>query len=61
MLLLKRKIGQSIHIGDRIVLKICSVEGGYVVVGVTAPKNVPVMRDELLTRTTPTHPEACRT
>lgn len=47
MLVLSRKKDESIMIGDRIELKILSVDGDQVKVGIVAPKNVKVYRSEV--------------
>ena len=51
MLALSRREGENLIIGDgpnRIVVTVASVEDGRVKIGVTAPKDVPVMRAELV-------------
>ncbi|MFD2922574.1 carbon storage regulator CsrA [Halobacillus naozhouensis] len=47
MLVLNRKAGESIRIGDEIELKIVSVEGGQVKLGIEAPKHVEIHRQEV--------------
>lgn len=47
MLVLSRKKDESIMIGDQIELKILSVEGDQVKLGIVAPKNVKVFRSEV--------------
>lgn len=47
MLVLTRKLGESIVIDGRITVKIVRVEGDTVKVGVTAPADVPIHREEL--------------
>ena len=47
MLVLTRKPGQSIMIGDQIEVTVLSVTGEKVRVGITAPKDVPIYRDEV--------------
>ena len=46
-LILTRKKGQSILIGDDIVVEIIDVDGGHVKVVVDAPDEVLVLREEL--------------
>ena len=48
MLVLSRKCAQSIRIGDGITLTVLATEGGRVRLGVTAPPEVKVLRQELL-------------
>ena len=48
MLVLSRKLDESIVIGDGIVVKVISVEKGVVKLGFDAPKNLSIVRSELL-------------
>ena len=48
MLIFSRKIDEKIKIGNDITLTIIEVRGEYVKVGVEAPKNVKVFRQEVL-------------
>ena len=48
MLVLARKLNESIILGDNITVKVISVEKGVVKLGIDAPKDVPIFRDELL-------------
>ncbi len=45
MLVITRKTGQSIRIGDDIVVSIERVDGGDVRVGISAPKDVAIVRE----------------
>jgi carbon storage regulator len=47
MLILARKIGERICIGDDVVIEIRKIEPGRVSIGVLAPQSVPVNREEL--------------
>lgn len=47
MLVLARKLNESIVIGDNIVVKILGIERGIVKLGIDAPKDVAIMRNEL--------------
>jgi carbon storage regulator len=47
MLILTRKSGEGIRIGDSITLRIIEVRGNQVRVGVEAPKNISVHREEI--------------
>jgi len=47
MLILSRKINESIIIDGRIVVKIVRVDGEIVKVGIEAPSDVPVHRQEV--------------
>ena len=48
MLVLARKLDESIVIGDNITIKVVSIEKGIVKIGIDAPKSVSIMRSELL-------------
>lgn len=48
MLVLSRKIGEKIVIGDNVVLTIVAIKGNQIRVGVEAPRKVTVWRGELL-------------
>ncbi len=50
MLVLTRKPGQSIMIGDDIEVQILSVAGEKVRLGITAPRDVGIFRDEVFER-----------
>jgi carbon storage regulator len=50
MLVLARKLGQEIVIDENITLKVLSVKGGTVRLGIEAPQSVPVERGELKDR-----------
>ncbi|QOY55040.1 carbon storage regulator CsrA [Candidatus Sulfurimonas marisnigri] len=48
MLVLARKLNESIVIGDDIVVKVISIDKGVVKLGIDAPKSISIMRNELL-------------
>ncbi len=48
MLVLTRKVDDSIVIGDNITIKVVSVEGGVVKLGIDAPKDISIIRSELI-------------
>jgi carbon storage regulator len=50
MLVLARKLGQEIVIDENITLKVLSVRGGTVRLGIEAPQSIPVERGELKER-----------
>jgi carbon storage regulator len=52
MLVLTRKVGDRIWIGDDICVTVVSVNRGKVRVGIEAPRTVPVRRAELPTSET---------
>jgi carbon storage regulator len=47
MLVLTRKKGESIMIGDQIELVVISVEGDVVKIGIKAPLNIEIFRKEI--------------
>lgn len=47
MLVLSRKLEESIMIGDKIEIKVVAVHGETVKLGITAPRNIPVHRKEV--------------
>ena len=47
MLVLSRKTNQSIMIGDEIEITVLSVAGEKVRLGIKAPREIPVYRDEV--------------
>lgn len=47
MLVVKRKEGESLLIGEDIEINIVSIENGSVKIGINAPKNVAILRKEL--------------
>jgi carbon storage regulator len=48
MLILRRKVGERIHIGDDVYVVVLRVEGNRVRLGIEAPKELRVCRQELL-------------
>ncbi len=61
MLVLTRKTGQSIRIGDNILIKIVDVDGSQVKIGIEAPKNLAIFREELYERLRESNIEALKT
>jgi len=47
MLILSRKIGEVLHIGDNITVSILEMKGNQVRLGIDAPKDVAVHREEI--------------
>ena len=47
MLILQRKVGESLLIGDGIEITVLSVDSGRVRLAIEAPKSVPILRSEL--------------
>ena len=49
MLILQRKAGESLLIGDEIEVSVLSVDSGRVRLAIEAPKSVSILRSELTT------------
>ena len=47
MLILSRRPGASVTLGDDIVVTVVSVNGNQVLLGINAPREVRVLRDEI--------------
>ena len=47
MLVLSRKVNENIVIDGRIIVKVVRTEGNFVKIGIEAPANVPVHRQEI--------------
>lgn len=50
MLILTRKVGETVMVGDNVSVTILGVKGNQVRVGINAPKDVSVHRKEIYTR-----------
>jgi carbon storage regulator len=50
MLILTRRVGETINIGESITVTVLGVKGNQVRVGVNAPRTVPVHREEIFDR-----------
>jgi carbon storage regulator len=50
MLILTRRLGETIRIGPDIVVTVLGVNGQQVRLGIEAPKDVPVHREEVFAR-----------
>jgi carbon storage regulator len=47
MLILTRRIGESLHIGDEVTVTVLDVKGNQVRFGIAAPRDVPLDREEI--------------
>jgi carbon storage regulator len=49
MLMMTRRAGQKIVVGDDVTIEVVEVAGNTVRIGVNAPRSVPVYREEIWT------------
>jgi carbon storage regulator len=57
MLVLSRKLGEKIYIGDNICITVVDIDRGKIRLGIEAPREVPIYRQELLPLHHQHHPQ----
>ncbi|MBO0601193.1 carbon storage regulator CsrA [Sporosarcina sp. E16_3] len=60
MLVLSRKKGESIWLGDQIEITISEIKGDQVRIAINAPKNVTILRGELIKEVSESNTEAVK-
>jgi carbon storage regulator CsrA len=60
MLVLARKLEESIVINDDIIVKVIAIEKGVVKLGIDAPSEVSIVRDELIENVKDANKEAVK-
>jgi carbon storage regulator len=60
MLVIKRKKGEAIKIGDDIEITVIKIEDGAIKIAIDAPKNITILRKELVKEVTDENKEAAK-
>jgi carbon storage regulator len=50
MLVLTRRLGESINIGDDVKITVVDIDGKQVKIGIEAPRNISIFREEVYER-----------
>jgi len=57
VLILTRRAGESVMIGEDVTVTVLRIKGNQVRLGVNAPKNISVQREEILKKKTDSEPQ----
>jgi carbon storage regulator len=49
MLIITRRPGEKVMVGDDVVVEVIEISGSNVRIGITAPRSIPVYREEIWT------------
>lgn len=50
MLVLSRRLGEKVYIGNDIIVTVVDIDRGKIRLGITCPKDIPIYREEVLPR-----------
>lgn len=53
MLVITRKAGEAVHIGDNIIVRILGTQNGQTRIGIDAPKEIEIQRDNIKNKKKP--------
>ena len=56
MLILTRRVGETVIVGNDVTVTIVAVKGNQIHIGINAPKHVPIRREEIYDRNRREHP-----
>jgi len=61
MLILSRRPGESLHLGDHITITVLSIKGQRIKLGIDVPDGMPVYRDEIYEKIQEQNKQAAQT